>query len=187
MINLSFSVSCPVYFFWLELCVTLLHAHYMLHAFSFSFFFGENMEFLCEWPQSTWSMLELPRKWLHPAAPHKVPLRPPSSARLVKEIWSYGRAASCCPKPLHLPRLKRPHCSLEARGVGAEGVTKESHEARPPGQRLPRRWALGTLPKTTRRRGSQTQSISVWSAVGVLAGTLPLFSSAVGKKTHTVT
>lgn len=56
------------------------------------------------------------------------------------------------------PSQKTPLFPGRERGRGG---AKESREARPPGQRLPRRWALGTLPKTTRRRGSQTQSISV--------------------------
>lgn len=162
--------------------------HFMTYSFCLVLFrHGKcfDMEFLCECPHD--------QRWAHPGSdstlqPHtESPDGRPSSPQGYRRYIATGERLHAARSLSICTVSKDPIVPGEWEGLGGEGAAKESHEARPPGQRLPRRWALGTLPKTTRRRGSQTQSISVWSAVAARAGTLPLFSSAVWKKRHTVT
>lgn len=81
-----------------------------------SSFFGDS-EFLREWPQCTWATLGPP---LEVIPPLRVAQNPPTPTPLPsmgkKERRSSWRAALRCPKPLHLPCLKRPHCSQGERG-----------------------------------------------------------------------
>lgn len=153
MIQVSFSVSCPLFILYAGI---KLH-HFITCSFALDFFWGLG---IFVWVATVHMINVGPTQEVTPpCSPVQNPPTPTLLRSMGKRETELLASGFTLPEASpSAPSQKTPLFPGRERGRGG---AKESHEARPPGQRLPRRWALGTLPKTTRRRGSQTQSISV--------------------------
>lgn len=118
----------------------------------------------------TWPMRGPPRKWLHPAAPCRILPSPRFRGERHRELLASGFTAAA---PKASPSALLSKDSIVPGSRGRERELKRVMKLAA-GAEAAEEVGIGPLPKTTRRRGSQTQSISVrlavycWSPASVL-------------------